>query len=121
MLQLPDSAIRDWAIKEVVSREVIPSDANDLQYAAAVRRQTEALQTYAAAALRRYAVSIDYAEPITATDRTAAALAIAARAAELRRQLAAGESLWTNVSLPIPSALQLRADEAICGSLSSKP
>jgi hypothetical protein len=111
-LTLPPVSVRDWAVKDLVSRDPLPPDLDDRQLAAAARRQLETLRTYAGHALRLYCASIDlHPSAITDADRDAAALAIAAVATDMRRDLADGVSVLTAVPLPIPCRRQLQIDE----------
>jgi hypothetical protein len=79
-------------MKDIVSREAIPDDADQLQLAAAIRRQVETIRTYAQHALRVYAKSVDipFCE-ITDEERAAAAVAIATTAGDMRRNLLSGK------------------------------
>jgi hypothetical protein len=38
-LTLPPAAVRDWAIKDLVSRDPLPADLDERQLAAAARRE----------------------------------------------------------------------------------
>lgn len=111
-LTLPPAAVRDWAVKDLVSRDPLPPDLDDRQLAAAARRQLETLRTYAGHALRRYCASIDlHPSAITDADRDAAALAIAAAVADMRRDLTDGVAVLSAVPIQTPCRRQLRIDE----------
>lgn len=113
-LTLPPKAIRDWAIKDLVSRESVPDDADELQADAGVRRQLQTLEAYAQHALRLYAKSVDlHPSQITDRDRTSAALSIAALATDMRRDMRDGTPVLTDVPLPRPTARQLATDENV--------
>lgn len=113
-LNLPTKAVRDWAIKDLVSRESIPDDADDLQLAAGIRRQAETMRTYAQHALRLYAKSVDVRPcDITDEERTSAAVAITKLAAEMRQDLRDGTPVLTDVPIPRPTANQLMADDSV--------
>jgi hypothetical protein len=117
-MTLPESSIRNWAIKDFVSREAIPDDADELQLGAGIRGQVETMRTYAQHALRLYAKSV-YIDPKTITDeeRAAAAVAIATRAAEMRRKLADGEQVLTGITPDRLTARQLATDVEVVSQL----
>lgn len=113
-LTLPDNAVRDWAIKDLVSRESVPDDADDLQAATGIRRQLEVMQTYARHALTVYAKSVDVRPAeISDVDRASAALTIAALASDMRRELRDGAAVLPNVPIPQPTARQLATDQRV--------
>lgn len=113
MIKLTGKAVNDWALKEVLSREILGDDADDAGQAAQSRIQFEDLESYAEFALRQQLRKQRlYDTAISPHDVRVAARAIARIAFGIRESMQSGVQPCAGVTLPVPSAAQLAADRA---------